>query len=72
MDSNNFVKELNIIKQIVYSNGYNVEMINLMLKKELIKKTIENICPVKVPENDNNKFTCITYLGNVTNYKTYK
>lgn len=43
-------------------------MINVMLRKKLIKKTFENIFLIKVPENDNNKFTCITHLVNVINH----
>lgn len=65
MNPTNFTKELNIIKQIAFNNGYNPSMIDTLLNKKQYSHTLSLIYPKTV---DNNKhFNTLTFNNKFTN-----
>ena len=66
LSSDNFNKELNIIKQIALNNGYKESLIENILKKKQYKNAINLVYPDnKIKENHN--FQMLTYTGKITN-----
>ena len=62
----NFNKELNIIKQIAVNNGYNPNIIDKLLKQKLYKTATQMIFPTSIDRTNNYK--TLTYVGQ-TSYK---
>lgn len=65
LSSENYKKELNIIKQVAVNNGYNAGMVDDLVKKKAYKKAINLVYPTTNNTLDQ-KFKSITYTGNIT------
>lgn len=61
LSETNFARELNIIKQVAYNNGYNPDLIDSILQKKKYKIAIQQAYP-HYKEIDR-KFTNLTYIG---------
>jgi hypothetical protein len=58
-------KEISIIKQIAYSNGYNTKLIDTLIKQKDFKLAIQKIYPYS-KELDEVKFVSFPYFGNIS------
>lgn len=66
LNEKDFLKELNIIKQIAVNNGYNVDIVNSILNKKKYKKALELIFP-RQQKNNQERYSVITYIGETSN-----
>lgn len=64
MTPENYNKELNIIKQIAVANGFDIKLINNLIKKKNKKLAIAQTFPIEKEQEQ--KFASITYLSTTT------
>ena len=64
LSTDDFNKEINIIKDIATSNGYSHKMINQMLEKKRFKLAINSIFPQ--PQKVSKLYTSLTYFGKLS------
>lgn len=71
LDESAIKKELNILKQLAISNGYNIDIIDKIYKKKLLKKRISeayNTTSNSLMINQNVKYFSLPFIGDI-NYK---
>ena len=65
LNKTNFHKEIRHIKQIAINNGYEVKLINKLLRKKLEKHNIQQIYPI-TNTNTNTIYKSIPFIGNTS------
>jgi hypothetical protein len=67
LSTEEFNQELNIIKSMAITNGYNVNIVDKLLNNKLKKLAISKLCPLSPSENKIKKWNRLRYVGKLSN-----